>query len=146
MFHMQFKIYQSCGVSLHEFTMVYKLIYGSIRIVSAGGNHMTPVVPVFGSVSYFSLLQSWSLPQWPLMCIAKTKVSARQHFVSLQMVHTMVHASGSLATRMPSFLDTNLSRNRWNDMDYNCVYCYWKCNFLDTITTRLNCNICIKMQ
>ena len=31
------------------------LICGSIRIVSAGGNQMTPVVAVFGSVSYFSL-------------------------------------------------------------------------------------------
>ena len=29
---------------------IYKLVCGSIRIVSAGGNQMSPVVPVFGDV------------------------------------------------------------------------------------------------
>lgn len=36
---------------------VYELVCWSIRIVPAGGNQMTLVVPVFGSVSDFSLHQ-----------------------------------------------------------------------------------------
>ena len=35
--------------------LICKLVCGSIRIVSAGGNQMTPVVAVFGSLSYFPL-------------------------------------------------------------------------------------------
>ena len=34
-----------------------RLVCSSIRIVPAGGNQMSPVVPVYGRVSYFSLRQ-----------------------------------------------------------------------------------------
>ena len=43
------------GRGVTPLLLICKLICGSIRIVSAGGNQMTPVVAVFGSVSYFSL-------------------------------------------------------------------------------------------
>ena len=43
------------GKGVTPLLLICKLVCGSIRIVSAGGNQMTPVVAVFGSVSYFSL-------------------------------------------------------------------------------------------
>jgi len=52
-------------------TVSSRLVCRSIRIVPAGGNQMSPVVPVYGRVSYFSLRQcsgashndSWDVSQ-----------------------------------------------------------------------------------
>ena len=76
------------GGGVTPLLLICKLVCGSIRIVSAGGNQMTPVVAVFGSVSYFSLRRCYGASRNTLEMFCRTKVSARQRFVSLQMVHT----------------------------------------------------------